>query len=108
MPPIELSSTDLATVRTILRAIVPDLEVRAFGSRVSGRRRQTSDLDLVLMTGAPLDLRRLATLRDAFSDSDLPFKVDLVDWATTSEAFRRIIEQSHAVLQTSALPSRTP
>jgi type I restriction enzyme S subunit len=33
-----------------------------------------------------------AALADAFSASDLPWKVDLVDWVRASESFRRIIE----------------
>jgi hypothetical protein len=39
----------------------------------------------------PLAVRTLAELRDAFDDSDLPFSVDIVEWASASEAFRRVI-----------------
>lgn len=35
----------------------------------------------------------MPTLIDAFAGSDLPWKVDLVKWETTSEFFRKIIEQ---------------
>jgi len=38
-------------------------------------------------------------LADDFSESDLPFKVDIVDWATTGERFRKIIEAERIVLQ---------
>ncbi len=41
----------------------------------------------------------MADLRDAFSDSDLPFKVDLVDWAATKENFRKIIKKGYVVLK---------
>ena len=99
MADIEIGPPDLAQVTEILHRHVPEFEVRAFGSRVSGRPRRTSDLDLVLMTDKPLALMRLADLRDAFSGSDLSFKVDLLDWATTSEAFRRIIERGYALIQ---------
>jgi len=40
-----------------------------------------------------------ARLFEAFSESDLPWKVDLVDWATTDEAFRRVIEQQRVVVR---------
>jgi len=43
------------------------------------------------MRDEPLDFRRLVALKDAFADSDLPFRVDVVEWATTGEAFRLII-----------------
>jgi predicted nucleotidyltransferase len=96
---IDLSPTELAQITTILRRHVPELEVRAFGSRVCGKARKTSDLDLALMTDRPLELLRLADLREAFTESDLPFKVDLVDWATASDSFRRIIERGYVVIQ---------
>jgi type I restriction enzyme S subunit len=38
-------------------------------------------------------------LREDFSESDLPWRVDIVDWATTSEAFRRVIEQDKVMVQ---------
>jgi type I restriction enzyme S subunit len=40
-----------------------------------------------------------ASLRDDFTESDLPFKVDVVDWATTSDSFRRIIARNKVVVQ---------
>ena len=86
----------------ILRRHVPEYEVRAFGSRVHGRPRKFSDLDLAIMTDRPLDTGRMAGLRDDFTESDLPYKVDLVDWAATSAAFRRIIEQRFLAIQHAA------
>ena len=91
----------------ILEAHVPELEVWAFGSRVTGRPRRTSDLDLVLVTETPLPPARMADLRDAFSESDLPFKVDLVDWAATKENFREIIQKGYVVLKGGDKNSRT-
>jgi type I restriction enzyme, S subunit len=45
-----------------------------------------------------LDWRTSAALADDFSESDLPFKVDVIDWAVTSMAFRKIIEKDKVVL----------
>ena len=99
MRPIDLPPADLDTVRRILRDHAPGLEARAFGSRVSWTARETSDLDLVLMTESPLDAGRMAALRAAFSGSDLPFRVDVADWAAVSEDFRAIIEREYVVLR---------
>ena len=98
MTPIDIRPADLATVRRILREHVPALEVRAFGSRVAWNARETSDLDLALMTDQPLSMDRTARLRAAFTGSDLPFRVDIVDWATASERFRQRILADHVVL----------
>lgn len=86
-------------VEEILRQFVPECEVWAFGSRVTGKAGPYSDLDLAILSGAPLDFGLLGRLRDAFSESDLPFKVDVVDWATTDEGFRQIIHAAHEVVQ---------
>ena len=99
MNPIDIRPADLATVRRILREHVPALEVRAFGSRVAWNARETSDLDLALMTDEPLSVDRTARLRAAFTDSDLPFRVDIVDWATASESFQHRILANHVPLR---------
>lgn len=99
MSAIDVEPRDLATVRAILHRHVPEYEVRAFGSRVRGTNRRTSDLDLAIMTEAPLDVGRMGAMRDEFSESDLPFKVDLVDWAATAESFRRLIEAQYELVQ---------
>ncbi len=98
MRPVDAAPPDLETVRRILREHAPELEVRAFGSRVSWTARETSDLDLALMTDEPLDVARMAVLRAAFTDSRLPFRVDVVDWAGVSDGFRKVIESEYVTL----------
>jgi len=95
---VDAAPIDLETVRRILREHAPELEVRAFGSRVSWTARETSDLDLALMTNEPLDAARMAVLRSAFTDSRLPFRVDVVDWAGASDSFRKVIESEYVTL----------
>lgn len=70
--------------------------VFAFGSRVKRRARRFSDLDLALDAGRRLTLREDAVLADAFDESDLPWRVDVVDLAACSPEFRREVE-GHAV-----------
>lgn len=86
----------------------PGLEARAFGLRVSWTAQDTSDLGLVLMTESPLDAGRMAALRAAFTGSDLPFRVDVADWAAVSGDFRAIIEREYVFLRrkTPAGPTR--
>lgn len=91
MTAIDLAPQAVDTVLAVLARHLPDREIRVMGSRVTGRAKRFSDLDLVVMGEEPLALRTLAELRDAFDDSDLPFSVDIVEWASASEAFRRVI-----------------
>ena len=96
---LDLSAEQLATVRSILDRFLPGRTVWVFGSRSTRRAKAYSDLDLALLGGTPVPLADLSALAEAFSESDLPFKVDLVDWATTSDEFRRIIESTKTVLR---------
>ena len=98
-PSIDIKPGELEIVRGILDRHVPSREVWAFGSRVRGTAKAFSDLDLAILGSQPLALSVLAELADDFSKSDLPFKVDVVDWATTGERFRRVIEADRIVLQ---------
>jgi predicted nucleotidyltransferase len=101
-PALDLSEEDRREVLKILQAQIPKLPVWAFGSRVQGTARAYSDLDLAVITQEPLSMAAMADLKNAFDESDLVFKVDLVDWATTSENFRKIIKKTKVVLQDGA------
>ena len=99
MKQIAITPVELDLVRAILALHVPEREVRVFGSRVAGPEKKFSDLDLVVMGDTPLSSSVLADLEEGFRESDLPFKVDVVEWATTKETFRRIIEREYVVVQ---------
>jgi predicted nucleotidyltransferase len=92
VPPIDIAPRDLDTVLKLLACHIPDRDVRAFGSRVTGAAKRFSDLDLVIMGDRPLDLGTRGALVDAFDESDLPFTVDLIDWASASASFQAVIE----------------
>jgi len=98
LPPIALGLDDWNEVKRIIRQYLPKNTVWAFGSRVTGTYKTYSDLDLAILTEQPLSLEQVATIKDAFAESDMTIRVDLVDWAATSEAFRKIIQQQHLVL----------
>lgn len=97
---IDLAPEHLEEVRRILAEHAPGIEVRAYGSRVRGTARAHSDLDLALLGEEKLDWRRIEALKDAFSESDLPFQVDVLDWNAISDSFRAVIlERGYVLLQ---------
>jgi predicted nucleotidyltransferase len=89
-----MSAHDLALVKSIVATWLPTREVRMFGSRARGTPKPYSDLDLVIMGDAPTPLTMLGQLQEAFANSDLPWRVDVVDWASTSPEFQRHIQAS--------------
>ena len=99
MPSIDISPDNWKIVRDILQKHVPQYAVWAFGSRATWSAKKYSDLDLAVITDKTLSLSVSAELAEAFSESDLPWKVDVVDWVTTSDSFRKIIEKDKVVLQ---------
>ena len=96
---LDLEDRHLLLVRAILSAHVPGAEVVAFGSRVSGTAKPYSDLDLAIRSDSRIDLRTLAALEDCFQESDLPFRVDVLDWHQISDAFKSIVSRSAVVVQ---------
>ena len=96
---IDLNPNHLATVLRILAQHVPKCEVRAFGSRATWTSKDYSDLDLAVVGEDALDWRTLARLKEAFEESSLPMRVDVVDWHATSASFRKVIEQDYVVVQ---------
>ena len=96
---LDIHPSHLKIVLDILRRHLPQYEIWAFGSRVKSTAKPYSDLDLAVIAEHPLPLMTSAHLSEAFSESDLPWKVDVIDWATTSAVFRSIIEREKIVLQ---------
>ncbi len=91
---IDIAADNLQQVLEILKRHAADRVVCVFGSRATHTAKKFSDLDLVVMGDTPLSSVVLAAMHDDFDESALPFKVDIVDWATTSESFRKIIDAS--------------
>lgn len=84
----------LHLVRSLLAQLPANYEVWAFGSRVTGTARPFSDLDLVLVAPEPVPLSLLARLSLAFSESSLPFAVDLLDWHSLPESLKTVIRET--------------
>ena len=96
---IDVNPNHLDTVTRILAGHVPECEVRAFGSRVTWTAKDYSDLDLAVVGARALDPDALRRLKEAFEESDLPFRVEVLDWHAISSAFQGVIEKKYEVVQ---------
>ena len=96
---IDLAPHHLETVKDILAAHVPDCEVRAFGSRAKWEGQDYSDLDLAVVCENASNVRAIESLKEAFKDSDLPIRVDVLDWHAIAEDFRQAITSECVVVQ---------
>ncbi len=89
---ISLTVEQKNIVLEILKHLVPDCQIFVFGSRAKGTQKPFADLDLLISGSQPLALLTRAKLRDAFTESDLPFRVDVVDEKSASLEFLSVIK----------------
>ncbi len=94
---IDITADQHKTILRLVKAHLPKTDVWAYGSRVKWTSRPQSDLDLVVFS-VPEQRRQVSDLREAFEESDLPFRVDVLVWEKMPKSFREEIEEEHAVL----------
>ncbi|NBY18230.1 MAG: nucleotidyltransferase domain-containing protein, partial [Betaproteobacteria bacterium] len=90
-PAIDISPECWQIVSDLVQRFLPEHQVWAFGSRATWTAKPFSDLDLVVSGDEPLSLMQIAELREAFQESALPFKVDILDGHAVSPTFRAVI-----------------
>ena len=75
-PAIDLTAGQRQTVLALLSRHLPNTAVWACGSRAKWTSHPASDLDLVVFAETE-QAARVAELREAFDENNLPFRVDL-------------------------------
>ena len=102
---IAISENSLNMVKEILNKTVPNCEIRAFGSRINGTNRKYSDLDLAIIGEKKLGISMLGNVKETFMESELPFRVDVLDYNAVSENFRKVIDSEYEVVSTAKVES---
>ncbi|MCL1865807.1 MAG: nucleotidyltransferase domain-containing protein [Oscillospiraceae bacterium] len=94
---MNISDSEKRIVLDIIGDLAPDCDVLAFGSRYRRNSKPYSDFDLAFLpaNGEKLGLKRSGRLELAFSESDLPYRVDVVDYHTASAEFKNIIDNGN-------------
>ena len=95
---IDITSDQKKIILDLLQRYLPDTEVWAYGSRVKWTAKPHSDLDLVAFA-AEEQSRQVADLREAFEESDLPFRVDFFVWDEVPKRFHENIKKESITLQ---------
>ena len=68
-----------------------------FGSRSNGTQKKFSDLDLCFLEDIPWNIR--AHIDEDFENSDLPFKVDIIDFKKCDTSFKKLIEKDLKMIE---------
>ena len=96
---LDLKPDYIVTVKKILQRYLPSNSTAwIFGSRASGKAKRYSDIDIAIDAGQPLSTDVILNLASDFDESDLPYKVDLVDWFAIDDSFRERIKQNRVLI----------
>lgn len=95
---IDLLPEHYQVVKQIFEDCLPGADIRVFGSRIQGSATAYSDLDLVVLGDEQQNPEIMSAVKDRLSESDLPFLVDVLDWAELSSAFQKIITKHNQPL----------
>jgi type I restriction enzyme S subunit len=93
-----VSESELEIILDILRTYIPDGEARVFGSRYKWTPKEYSDLDIAIVGKEKMGFRLLGDMRNAFEESTLPYRVDVLDWFALTPEFQAIIEQGYEMI----------
>lgn len=87
--------TTLSFIKQTLRAHLPDPSYRLFlfGSRATNTARKFSDVDVGIEGPKPVSSTILMNVQETLEESDVPFKVDVVDFFHTSDRFRALAKK---------------
>lgn len=89
-----LKPDEVKIIFQILRKHLPEAEYFIFGSRIKKTAEKYSDLDLAVKAHSPIPLNILSSLEESFSESSIPFKIDLVDFHRISPEFQKHIQEN--------------
>jgi len=67
-----------------------EYRVFIFGSRATGRAEKYSDYDVGILGKKPVPSVTKVLIEEALEESDLPYKVDIVDFSEIPEKFKEV------------------
>lgn len=95
---IDLSPEHWEIIQNILESYLPGVPVWAYGSRVKETAHPASDLDIVVFT-EPNEKSKVSESKEAFEESNLPFRVDVFIWDEIPKNFQENIKAKHVTLK---------
>jgi predicted nucleotidyltransferase len=96
LQPTTIDLRDTAEIERIFAPVFArhaNVRLKLFGSRARGDARRASDIDIALNSPEAIPAAELAALRDTLERSRIPFRIDLVDYATAPPELRTAIDR---------------
>ena len=67
------------------------VQIYLFGSRARGTAKSSSDVDIAVLPQELVPDNIFSELREIFEESDIPYRVDLVDLSTVGDPFKKVV-----------------
>jgi predicted nucleotidyltransferase len=82
-------------IKEIVRKYLPDKDYKIFifGSRAEGKNRKFSDIDLGIEGPEKISSLIHLNIEEDLENSDIPYRVDVVDFKTVSPDFAKIAKK---------------
>jgi len=91
MKKVSLKKVEREIKEIIFRFLDPkEYQVFIFGSRVTGKAKKFSDYDIGIFGKKPVPWHVLSEIEEALEESDLPYKVDIVDFSLVPSKFKKV------------------
>ena len=92
---MDLTKEELDIVVSAVQKHLPqDIEIFLFGSRINGTSHKASDLDVLLKNEGPIDLAKMALIKESIENSNISFNVDILDYHRCSKEMLKNISAS--------------
>ena len=82
---------------SLVSALVPNAKIYLFGSRARKTHGPRSDIDIALDAGHELERVMVGEVRDILNASNIPYKIDVVDFYGVSDDMRQFIDKEKIV-----------
>ena len=77
----------------LISVFLPDTKIYIFGSRATGKHRESSDVDIALDNKQKIHRHTISQIKDAIKAIDMPYGIDVVDLNSVSEVLKEQIER---------------
>ena len=95
---IALEDEQLNILKNILKKYFSSQEIRVFGSRYKHTNNKFSDIDVVIVGQEKIDISTFSKVKEELQESDLKYRVDLLDWNIISDEFKKVIEEGYEII----------
>jgi predicted nucleotidyltransferase len=75
----------------LITALHPKVKIFLFGSQATGTQVHGSDIDIALDAEKPMNRAEVGEVREILNATDIPYKIDVVDFHSVPEAMQKMI-----------------